>query len=116
MAADLRFSSSQQPSRVGRPGRASHSGHPSTVRAADGSGELHLPSYDRFSATEVLRQMAFEKMLAPAFVAALCPRAGARRAGRRGAGRRVHLEVGGSPVVSRRDRDRAGAADDPATR
>jgi len=25
------------------------------VRAADGSGELHLPSYDLFSSTEVLR-------------------------------------------------------------
>jgi putative transposase len=34
------------------------------VRAADGSGELHLPSYDLFSSTEVLGQMAMEKMLA----------------------------------------------------
>ena len=34
------------------------------VRAADGSGELHLPSYDLFSSTEVLTQMALEKMLA----------------------------------------------------
>jgi putative transposase len=34
------------------------------VRAADGSGELHLPSYDLFSSTEVLGQMALEKMLA----------------------------------------------------
>ena len=34
------------------------------VRAADGSGELHLPSYDLFSSTEILGQMAVEKMLA----------------------------------------------------
>jgi transposase-like protein len=34
------------------------------VRAADGSAELHLPSYDLFSSTEVLGQMAMEKMLA----------------------------------------------------
>jgi len=34
------------------------------VRAADGSGELHLPSYDLFSSTEILSQMALEKMLA----------------------------------------------------
>jgi putative transposase len=34
------------------------------VRAADGSGELHLPSYDLFSSTEVLSQLALEKMLA----------------------------------------------------
>ncbi|HXZ70886.1 MAG TPA: IS256 family transposase [Streptosporangiaceae bacterium] len=32
------------------------------VRAADGSGELHLPSYGLFSGTEVLGQMALEKM------------------------------------------------------
>jgi hypothetical protein len=34
------------------------------VRAADGSGELRLPSYDLFSSTEVLGKMALEKMLA----------------------------------------------------
>jgi putative transposase len=34
------------------------------VRAADGSGELHLPSYDLFSCTEVLSRLAMEKMLA----------------------------------------------------
>jgi putative transposase len=34
------------------------------VRAADGSGELHLPSYDLFSSTEILGQLALEKMLA----------------------------------------------------
>ena len=34
------------------------------VRAADGSSELHLPSYDLFSSTEMLGQMAMEKMLA----------------------------------------------------
>ncbi len=34
------------------------------VRAADGSGELRLPSYDLFSSTEILGRMAMEKMLA----------------------------------------------------
>ena len=34
------------------------------VRAADGSGELHLPSYGLFSGTEVLGEMALERMLA----------------------------------------------------
>ena len=34
------------------------------VRAAGGSGELRLPSYDLFSSTEILTQLALEKMLA----------------------------------------------------
>jgi len=34
------------------------------VRAADGSGELHLASYDLFSSTEILGRLALEKMLA----------------------------------------------------
>jgi putative transposase len=34
------------------------------VRAADGSGELHLPGYDLFSGTEILGKMALEKMIA----------------------------------------------------
>jgi len=34
------------------------------VRAVDRSGELHLPSYDLFSSTEILGQLALEKMLA----------------------------------------------------
>ena len=34
------------------------------VRAADGSGELHLASYDLFCSTEMLGQLALEKMLA----------------------------------------------------
>jgi putative transposase len=34
------------------------------LRAADGSGELRLPSYDLFSSTEILGKMALEKMLA----------------------------------------------------
>jgi putative transposase len=34
------------------------------VRAADGSAELHLPSYDLFSCTEVLGRLAMERMLA----------------------------------------------------
>jgi transposase-like protein len=34
------------------------------VRAVDGSGELHLASYDLFSSTETLGRLAMEKMLA----------------------------------------------------
>jgi hypothetical protein len=34
------------------------------VRAADGAGELRLPSYDLFSCTEILGEVALEKMLA----------------------------------------------------
>ena len=34
------------------------------VRAADGSGELSVPSYELFTSTEVLGKMAMEKMLA----------------------------------------------------
>jgi len=34
------------------------------VRAAGGSGELHLASYDLFSSTEILGRLALEKMLA----------------------------------------------------
>jgi putative transposase len=34
------------------------------VRAADGSGELHLPSYDLFSSTEILGRLALDRMLA----------------------------------------------------
>ena len=34
------------------------------VRAVDGSGELHLPSYGLFSSAEILGQMALERMLA----------------------------------------------------
>jgi putative transposase len=34
------------------------------VRASDGSGELHLPSYELFASTEVLGAMAMQRMLA----------------------------------------------------
>ena len=34
------------------------------VRAADGSGELSVPSYELFTSTEILGKMALEKMLA----------------------------------------------------
>ena len=57
------------------------------VRAAGGSGELHLPSYDLFSSTEILGQLAMEKMLAGLSSRRYRARAGARRAGGRGAGR-----------------------------
>ena len=54
----------RQRGRVGQPGRAPPGGDRPRVRAADGSGELHLPSYDLFSSTEILTQLALEKMLA----------------------------------------------------
>ena len=84
------------------------------VRAADGSGELHLPSYDLFSSTEILGQMALEKMLA-GLSSRRYGRAGARRAGRGGGGH-GHLEVGGVAPVRGRDRDRACRADEPPAR
>ena len=34
------------------------------VRAADGAGELPIPSYELFASTEILGKMAMEKMLA----------------------------------------------------
>jgi len=34
------------------------------TRAADGSGEVRLPSYELFSSTEILERMALERMLA----------------------------------------------------
>jgi putative transposase len=34
------------------------------VRAADGAGELPIPSYELFNSTEILGKMAMEKMLA----------------------------------------------------
>jgi len=34
------------------------------VRAADGAGELPIPSYQLFTSTEILGKMAMEKMLA----------------------------------------------------
>ena len=34
------------------------------VRSADGSGEVAIPAYEHFSSTEVLGQLAMEKMLA----------------------------------------------------
>ena len=54
------------------------------VRAADGSGELRLPSYDLFSSSESGPDGAGEDARR-AVVAPLRPRAGARRAGRGGA-------------------------------
>jgi len=38
--------------------------HRPRVRAADGSGELPVPTYELFSSTEVLGRLAMEKMLA----------------------------------------------------
>src|SRR5690349_1229957 len=85
------------------------------VRAADGSGELHLPSYDLFSSTEVLGQLALEKMLAGLssrrYVRGLEP------AGRAVGGRRcVGEQVGSVAPVRGRHRDRARRADEQAAR
>jgi putative transposase len=49
----------RQRGRVGHLGRAAGAGDP-----AAGAGELRLPSYGLFSSTEILGQMALEKMLA----------------------------------------------------
>jgi hypothetical protein len=85
------------------------------VRAAGGSGELHLPSYDLFSSTEALGQMAMEKMLAG--LSSRRYRAGLEPAGQAvGGSGRGHVEVGGLPPVRGRDRDRARRADEPPPR
>ncbi len=34
------------------------------MRASDGSGEVQVPAYEHFSSTEVLGEMAMERMLA----------------------------------------------------
>ena len=85
------------------------------VRAADGSGELHLPSYDLFSSTEILGRMAMEKMLAGLssrrYTAGLEPAGQAVAESGHGG-----EQVGGVAPVRRRDRDRAGAADVPVPR
>lgn len=80
------------------------------VRAADGSGELRLPSYDLFSSTEILSQMAVERML---------PGLSSRRYGRglEPAGRAVQQAAASTSksAVSRRfvaaTRDRTRLAD-----
>ena len=58
------------------------------MRAADGSGELPVPSYELFSATEVLGRMAMERMLAGLstrrYPVGLEPVGSAHRAGRDG--------------------------------
>jgi len=82
------------------------------VRAADGSGELRLPSYDLFSSTEILGRMALEKDAGGLVVAPVRARPGARR-DRGGGGGGCHEQVGGLPPVRGGDRDRAGAADVP---
>ena len=85
------------------------------VRAADGSGELHLPSYDLFSSTEILGQLALEKMLAG--LSSRRYRAGWSRPARPSEQRgRVDQQVGGLTPVRRRHRDRAGRADEPSAR
>ena len=82
------------------------------VRAADRSGELRLASYDLFSSTEILGQLALEKMLAGLssrrYPHGLEPAGRAVEAGGGG-----DLEVGGVPPVRGRHRDRARRPDGP---
>jgi putative transposase len=85
------------------------------VRAAGGSGELHLPSYDLFSSTEMLGRLALEKMLAGLSSRRYQGRAGTCRAGRGGGGR-GHEQVGGLPPVRGRHRDGARGTDVPPPR
>ena len=69
------------------------------VRAADGSGELHLPPMTCSPHRDPRASLAMEKMLAGLVVAPLRPRPGARRAGR-GAGGRVAPRSRRSPAGS----------------
>jgi hypothetical protein len=85
------------------------------VRAADGSGELHLPSYDLFSSTEVLGPARAGEDAGRAVVPPLRSRPGASRAGRRGR-RCVGEQVGSVAPVRGRHRDRARRADEQAAR
>ena len=79
------------------------------VRAADGSGELPIPSYELFTSTEILGKMAMEKMLAGLST---------RRypVGLEPVGARVaetvlgDKQVGGLPPVCGDDRNRSGRA------
>ena len=81
------------------------------VRAADGSGELHLPVYDLFSSTEILGPDGAGEDAGRAVVAPL--RRGLEPAGQAVDAAAATTQVGGVAPVRRRDRDRAGGADDP---
>ena len=76
------------------------------VRAADGSGELRLPSYDLFSSAEMLSQLAMEKMLAGLSSRRYGHGLEDGRAGGAAASR-GHLEVGGVAGSSRLPRPRS---------
>ncbi len=67
------------------------------VRTAGGSGELHLPSYDLFSSTEILTRLALEKMLA-----GLSSRRGARGLEPAGQAAGQAAAATSKPAVSRR--------------
>ena len=72
------------------------------MRAVDGSGELSVPAYELFSATEVLGRMALDLGAGRPVDAPLWRRAGAgRRAGAAGGGE--HLAFGGLASVRCRD-------------
>jgi len=79
------------------------------MRAADGSGELAVASYELFSDTEILGRMALDRMLAGLstrrYPVALEPVGAPHREGRD-----RHLALGGVPPVRRADRDRADPA------
>ena len=77
------------------------------VRAADGAGELPIPSYELFSSTEILGRMAMEKMLAGLstrrYPVGLEPVGATYQ-------RNIHChkQVGGLPPVCGDDRNRPG--------
>ncbi len=70
------------------------------VRSTDGTCEVAVPAYELFASTELLGELALERMLAKLstrrYPAGLEPVGAAGRAGRRG-----HLQVGGLAPVRR---------------
>ena len=88
------------------PWAAAPAGDPAPGPGSRRVRELHLPSYDLFSSTEILGRMPWRRCWPGCRRAATQP-AGARRAGR-GAGGRGYVEVGGVAPVRGRDRDRPG--------
>ena len=77
------------------------------VRATDGTGEVPVPAYELFNATELLGKMAMERMLGGLSTRRYPVGAGAGRRGRRGGGE-VDEQVGGLAQVRGDDRARAG--------
>ena len=82
------------------------------VRSADGTHELPLPTWQAFASTELLDQLALERMLPQAVDPPLPARAGAGRQPSR-TGELGDLQVGGLAPVRRRHRARPGRAPRP---